>query len=263
MKHGVQEIEENGMNFEGILANIEAPPPTLKKFILLCTEERTGSQLLCQHMATTGVLGRPYEYFHTDGMRSLYKFYPRDIPGQYRAARHLSTTDNGVFALKMHGETLERVAPHVRLFEVPEVYFVYLTRNDVLGQAISLVRARQTNVWHKRAGEKLQSWLHLPKADKYDGELILSVLKDMCFRRVRWETYFARNGIDPLRVSYEAVASTPQRVIDEIATFAGISEEALVDKHEFFERYTRVADNVNSAWRERFVSDYSNLYSFE
>src|SRR5215469_751994 len=78
---------------------------------LVCTEPRTGSTLLCDALAETGVAGRPDEYFfipsrETDAywMRRLGIADQSDyVDGVIREA----TTPNGVFGVKMHWAQVE------------------------------------------------------------------------------------------------------------------------------------------------------------
>jgi LPS sulfotransferase NodH len=224
------------------------------KTILLCSGERTGSHLLARHMATTGVLGRPYEYFNTNGMRFHFPEYPENIPNQFRCAKHLSTTSNRVFALKMDWWSMQCIVPHLRLFDSEELYFVYLSRDDLLGQAISLAKARQTNFWASS-----RHALALPVAPRYDGDQLVRLLQELVEFRNRWEIYFAKNGIFPLRLTYEAVVEDAQRAVGQIATFVGVPEPAILDSEEFYV-FSRQSDSVNIEWRTKFLSQFGNLY---
>ncbi|MHA6685132.1 Stf0 family sulfotransferase [Mesorhizobium sp. A556] len=225
-----------------------------EKTILLCTDERTGSHLLSQHMATTGILGRPYEYFNTHWMRSHHEGYPEDVPDQFSEAVARGMTSNGVLALKMHPWAMDRVLPHVDLArDLGQVFFVLLTREDILGQAISLLKAKQTDVWV--AG--------LPPITpggvaQYDGRGLQDIVRDLLGRRARWELYFARNGVVPLRTTYEEVTADPQRVVHRIATHAMVEGNCELGREDWY-KFDRQADGINEEWRRRFTAEFSDL----
>jgi LPS sulfotransferase NodH len=80
------------------------------------------------------------------------------------------------------------------------------TRRDLLGQALSFVRANQTSQWqrgHARASPA-----------SYDRRAILRSLSDSSENEARWRLFFARNAIEPLRLDYETVVASPQAAVD-------------------------------------------------
>src|SRR5262245_10046452 len=120
--------------------------PTLRGYAI-CTAPRAGSNWLCQLLASTGVLGRPLEYFNASARRQLDDpTYPDDPRGQVARILTMGRTPNGVYGVKLFASQFRAVAGSVRLSrELPGLRFVYLRRRDVLGQAISWVRGLQTN----------------------------------------------------------------------------------------------------------------------
>jgi LPS sulfotransferase NodH len=68
----------------------------------ICTTPRTGSNFLCELLSSTGVLGRPREYFNGAGRR-LHDdpTYPDDPAGQFRRILTMGATPNGVYGLKV------------------------------------------------------------------------------------------------------------------------------------------------------------------
>ena len=86
----------------------------------------------------------------------------------------------------------------------------------LLGQALSLVRARQTLQWRSSqdvAGEPT-----------YDALAINNQLGAIAGQEARWRLYFARNGIVPLRLEYEDLVADPQRAVSAIAALMGLAE---------------------------------------
>ena len=70
-----------GQSVESWLDSLPPAPP-VKRSIILATDERTGSEWLCQLMAATGVLGRPAEYFNPWWFKEFIADYPTDVGEQ-------------------------------------------------------------------------------------------------------------------------------------------------------------------------------------
>src|SRR5262245_15212814 len=113
----------------------------------ICTQPRSGSNLLCQYLASTGRLGYPLEYFNTPGRRALgIPDYPEEPVRQIEYILHHGATPNGVYGVKLFSFQHDLIAPTVRWTEaLPRLRFVYLDRKDLLGQAISWTRGIQSN----------------------------------------------------------------------------------------------------------------------
>src|SRR5579884_1922758 len=180
---------------------------------LVCATERSGSTLLCEGLAQTGVAGRPAEHFerlaHT-GLprqpREYFEVWPDpslggrlpplrraaerpDGPALLDEARRAGTTPNGVFAAKLMWAHLEdflgRFGPvpadHAerarRLRELfGEARYVRVVRRDKVRQAVSLWRAIQTAAWR----EPGDAGSARPRAE-YDDAAI-----DHLVRRLAW-----------------------------------------------------------------------------
>jgi trehalose 2-sulfotransferase len=136
---------------------------------LICATPRTGSSLLCGLLDSTGVAGHPESYFRQPSEQEFAARWDivRSSDGAFsyadyvRAAIAAGSTDNGVFAARIMWGTLdELVAKLAPLYPgltgsdldllsrvLGRMRFVYLRRGDVVAQAVSLLRAEQTDVW--------------------------------------------------------------------------------------------------------------------
>jgi LPS sulfotransferase NodH len=229
----------------------EAPAPT--KTVVLATDERTGSEWLCQLLAATGVLGRPSEYLNAWWNGKFFLDFPEDVDQQLVIAHRAGTTPNGVFSIKMHAWEMDRMCAASALTRsCPNPVFVRLRRLDLLGQAISLVRARQTERFHGYWDET--------KPATFDADEIQRVMDDLGANARRWSTYLARNGITPLDAVYEDLVREPDRVVGDIAAFAGITLDApaAVDRPLRPQR-----DDTSDEWRRRFVRERGDLDRFD
>ena len=105
----------------------------------ICTSPRAGSNFLCQNLTSTGVLGRPSEYFNGAARRALDDpLYPDEPADQIRWILTKGATPNGVYGVKLFAHQQDRIAPHLSWTQaLPALHFIYLERRDLLGQALS------------------------------------------------------------------------------------------------------------------------------
>ncbi|MEV6344795.1 Stf0 family sulfotransferase [Actinoplanes sp. NPDC051851] len=125
---------------------------------LVCATPRTGSSLLLGLLESTGVCGHPQSYFRAPDRplwAARWGLAPDHRPAEFlAAARRAGTTPNGVFGAKLMWGALD---------EVPidgDVRYLSLTRDDVVAQAVSWLRADQTGLWYAGGNGEI-SGLHL------------------------------------------------------------------------------------------------------
>lgn len=222
----------------------------IRRGYAICTVARSGSTWLAEVLGRSGVLGRPAEYFSTDFQRGTADpDYPADRAAQVRLVLTAGTTPNGIYAFKMFPMNLDDVSRHLDWTEAfPDLRFVHLQRRDVLGQALSRVRAFQTRRWRSTLPERA--------APVYDGAAILDALRLTVRQDARWTLYFARNGIAPLRLVYEDALDDADAAVAAVAELVGLEAPppaATVDIGIAVQR-----DALTEAWRARFLSEYGD-----
>jgi LPS sulfotransferase NodH len=217
----------------------------------ICTSGRSGSNLLCQYLASTGLLGRPLEYFNGAGRRLLgYPDYPDDPAQQIDWILTGGATPNGIYGVKIFPAQFDQVEKSISWTRLlPNLTFVVLKRRDVLGQAISAVRAAQTNQW--RSGMPAQG------AASYDGAQIYERLCGVVRDYTRWDIYFARRCIVPTVIVYEDMLADPQAAVDRVAMAFGLRGEARVKGGRVDLRIQR--DAMTEEWRARFLDEHRDL----
>ncbi len=216
-------------------------------------ERRSGSNFVCSLLASTGVLGIPTEYFSVEAMRRRgIADYPTDPEGQLQAILKLSATPNGIYGLKLHSVEFDRVKATRWAELLPSLSFIHLDRLDLLGQAISWVRASQTDQWTsflKPGGEPL-----------YDRDRLSNAMIAILKGQSRWRYWLARNGVPVLYLAYETVERAPQEAIDAIATFMRVEEPARIDFSKV--RFEVQRDSLTDEWRRRFLAESRDLSAF-
>ena len=164
----------------------------------------------------------------------------------------LATTPNGVYGLKLHAIEFDRVKGTRWAERLPSLSLIYLERRDVLGQAISFVRARQTEQWTSLRASKQEP--------TYDGPRINQTLLYLLQQQARWRYYFARNGGPRLHLIYELVAQSPQETVEAVGRMLGLTETPSIDPSQL--RLSVQRDPLSDEWRQRFVAEFRDLGAF-
>ena len=212
----------------------------------ICTQPRSGSNLLCQVLSSTDQLGTPLEYFNGPGRRALgLPDYPDAPKLQIEAVLRLGATPNGVYAVKLFASQFAAFSRRLRWMDLlPNLHFVYLSRDDLLGQAVSWARALQT--------EQYRSAQPAKRVAVYDAGLIRSQLMTIARERAQWEAFFARTGIAPLRIVYERFLEDQSNYVDLVANLMDV-ENPLVDQRSVDVAIQR--DAVTEEWKQRFRAE--------
>lgn len=198
------------------------------KTLLVAITERSGSTMLCDLLAQTNLVGNPTEYLNPRGViqHNLKSIFASNIV-EYICNIRSANSKDGVFSLKTNYWDLEPLLSVPRLCGClfGDVTVVYLTREDIVMQAISSYRARQSKVWHIKEGESR------PEGSiTFNEQEILQLVDRLIKERLNWEKLFSVTGIKPLRVSYEELVEDYSGVIKKILQFANISySETLID----------------------------------
>jgi trehalose 2-sulfotransferase len=231
---------------------------------LLCATPRTGTTLLCQYLTSTEVAGRPQSYFRRQGMTSYAEGWRIvNSDGTYSfsdyliAARAAASTENGTIGIRVMWGTLDEmtaelgqlypnfVSNDLALLEKAfgQLKFVYLYRNDMIAQAISLYRAEMTGHWHTVEGQK-------PKQPPvFDFDAIKSRLEMLEEHNLAWKNWFQKVGVRPLALSYEALSADPVASTKRTLDFLGLK---LPEYKQLQAANQRLADEMTVAWIEQF-----------
>lgn len=217
---------------------------------VLCTNMRSGSSHLCDLLQSTGVLGYPGEWLRGDGGPGPdgREPYTTDIEEQMQIMRREGTTPNGVCALKMFPHHFDATLASRWAERMPGLKFVHLVRHDLLGHAISLSIAHQTESYNHLMPERREAF--------YSREHIQHCMDFLAAGNARWSLFFAQNGIHPLVVSYEDVCEDPQAVVSAIGRYVG-APEAVIGKPPMELRVQR--SGRTREWRARFIAETSDL----
>ena len=213
----------------------------------ICCEPRSGSTWLGSVLASTGVLGRPFEFFRDARAAARAEADPERVLAELVGR---ASTPNGVYGLKIFARQFD-LAERTRWAErLPGLVFVHLEREDLLGQALSLARAEQMPAFRREDRP--------PKGPPvYDRGRIEAALRRIAHDQARWKLWFARNAIAPLRLTYEAAVADPHGAVRAIATHVGVEGEAQADLSKV--TLAIVRNEETELWRARFLEESADF----
>ena len=233
--------------------------------LIICTTQRTGSNLLCEYLLTSWKLGWPAEWFNPP---TVAEFKARlglaesaPITAYREAIRADRSSPNGYFGLKLMwdhllwlmpqaGERADPRAPRVaydflhQFFPAP--CLVLLEREDRLAQAISMVKAQQSGVWIARQAEETQR----AAPYTYDPDAIRRALLEIETACSGWRRALANTP--HLYLSYESFLADPDRHLRALARYAGVADDFTY----------RVPDNIH-VQRDARSEDWAQRYRAE
>lgn len=248
------------------------PSATFTSYIV-CTTPRSGSTLLCKLLGATGRTGLPNSHFHTPSLARWFETYKLSrsdystdhaaLDAIFAAAFERGTGDTGMFGLRLQRGSFDFFIQQAGIL-YPEcqndverlqaafgsTLFIYLTRENKLEQAISLVKAEQTGLWHKAAnGEELER-SSAPREPFYDPIEISRQIGELTRLDADWQLWFEREGVRPLRVSYDDLSRSPLGTLSRIVEMLGL-DASVADNID--PPTAKLSDEISLVWAERFL----------
>lgn len=236
--------------------------------------------MLCKLLAATEVAGNPGSHFHEPSIEAWLGYYglkrnscstEQDVlKAIFAAAIKVGKGRSDIFGLRLQRDSFQFFADKLRVLHPDEAtdnerieaafgatLFIYLKREDHLGQAISRLRAEQTGLWHRKAdGSDLER--NTPTRDAgYDHDTIHSYVQNAVEQNEQWARWFAEQSIKPLRISYDELSRRPQAVLSQILTGLGF-DASLADTVPV--QTAKLADETSTVWRSRFEAKSNGAY---
>lgn len=232
--------------------------------------------MLCGLLASAGCgkadsyFGRPWiaDFARELGVALDGDIDSADFSGRYfQAVLAEGRAGSDLFGLRVMFETLEDLASRLdALFpgidRIPDrlehafgrPLYLHLSRKDKVAQAISLLTARQTGLWHRHAdGSELERTA--PHRDAvYDADAIREQFRQLEAQDAAWSGWFASHGITPLRLTYEDLASDPEASLRTVLARLGVDAAGVAGIRPMT---ARLADGRTAQWAARFRAENS------
>jgi len=211
---------------------------------IICTNPRSGSWLLSDGLTSTAVAGNPREWFNVAEEQRHRALWRMDhatnlsFAAYFAQAKAESTTSNGISGIKLHHYQLEEFLSRVRVFGnlrglttsqtmakvFPRTKYLWLRRRDKARQAISFLLASTTGEWWSIDGVRRRPREAGDAHPKFDPHAIAHFEQTFLEHDLKWQTYFRDNGLDPLVLDYEDLASDYRATIVSVLRWLGIAD---------------------------------------
>ncbi|MDZ4311915.1 MAG: Stf0 family sulfotransferase [Cypionkella sp.] len=245
------------------------------KSYIICGTPRSGSTLLCDLLAATQVAGVPDSFFMRDVDPVWARAWGLPARGELDAVRYAAgylaaaitagTGATGVFGLRLMRESLGDVlavidtvypgltSDRARLRAAfGEVLFVHLSRQDKLAQAVSLIKAEQTGLWHVAPDGSELERLSAPQEPRYDFARLRAMVAELQGYDAAWLDWFAEQGIVPLRVEYDSLSADPVAEVARICAALGVAAPVTGG---LIPGVAKLADAVSADWMRQYRVD--------
>lgn len=200
-----------------------------KQSYVICTSPGTGSTMLCKLLSATKIAGNPGSHFHEPTIGAWLGYYDlreQSFPSEqdainaiFAAACSAGQGDSEVFGLRLQRGSFQFFTDQLEILQ-PEkdtdrerfeavfgaTQLIYLKRECHLDQAISLLRAEQTGLWHRNAdGSELERNEPTHVAG-YDYGKIQAFVQQAVEQNEEWARWFAEQSIRPITISYDELS---------------------------------------------------------
>jgi trehalose 2-sulfotransferase len=243
------------MDVDGSVSRRVTRPSTS---LFVCGVPRGGTSLLAHLLESTGVAGRPSEWFWRDDVERNSRAWGVTSWDDYLdRVLERATTPNGVLGTKAMwgylGELLFRLRIRTREYEArdlavleaifPRPRFVWITREDTVAQAVSWAKAIQSGRWasfQQATGEVEFSfdeidWLH----------------HEVRIHNGSWRRWFASQGVEPFRLTYEELCADEEGSILRVLAWLDLEPlaGAIIEPGP---ELRKQADAVDADWAARY-----------
>ena len=236
------------------------------KCYFICFTVRSGSTLLSQLLADTGIAGQPKEHFY----HNIAPDNPRgdcipDYRGYLERVLSADTTTNGVFGSKVGGGYWNDFVRRLRAIDgiadlplksvldhlFPDLRYLHLTRRNKVRQAVSHWRAIQSGRWSSLDTASNPE-------PRYDFAAIDHLLQEIILREAVWAEHFSENGIRPFVITYEDFVEQPAATLCAVLDYLEI--ERPVSFRAPAPTYQRISDARSEEWTQRFRREKQRDY---
>jgi len=245
---------------------------------IICTTPRSGSTLMCDLLANTEVAGHPDSFFRRQSIAwwaqhlnvSVANWRDEQLFDQpYLAAvQKRGAGKTQVFGLRLMWESIEDLSKGLgslcpglpsdsdrfqSAFGTP--VYVHLSREDKVAQAVSRLRAEQTGLWHVATDGTERERLKPGQAPVYDAQNLSEYVAEFEEQDAAWARWFSQQRIQPVRITYEELATDPQTTLANVLSALGLDPAVAGTVKP---RTAKLADSESREWATRFRAERPN-----
>lgn len=219
----------------------------------------------------TGVAGNPASHFHRPNIEDWRRSHDlpadADLAAIIAAAIEKGRGKSDMFGLRLQAQSFAFFVSQLRILHPTQptdrdritatfgrTQFIHLTREDKLDQTISFLRALQSGLWHRHADGSEIERLTPQQMPGYSADAIAQQMQNFQQADADWITWFATQGIVPLRITYNDLTATPTTVLGHVLAHVGLGTAYA---NGVTPDTARLSDATNAAWRQRFLAERS------
>lgn len=226
----------------------------------IITTPRSGSNFLCSILNSTNLAGYPKEHLRQASV-AIAKYCQFDYIRLLEILMTYQVTPNSVFGTKFISHFLKDFQQ--TQFDFDKIFqlipkYIYLIRRDKIAQAVSVVVAQTTNIWHiDNPNRQLDYQTKLQTIDI--NEHLLEKVHKNYLSLEQGEVYlnqlFEKYRISPLRIEYEQLLENKAEQVRQIFDYLNIeySQENLSNLQSTFKK-------TGSSLSEQIISKYQEKY---
>ncbi len=248
-----------------------------KQSYIICATPRSGTTLLCDLLADTGVAGRPDSFFRrqsiswwtnylgvsTTNWRDEYEFDQEYLATTYQEG----AGGTSIFGMRLMWEHVNYLSKRLDVYfpglssdcarfqaAFGSICFVHLSREDKAAQAVSRIKAEQTGLWHVDADGAERERLKPEESPFYNAEVLSAQMAEYVRHDAAWVNWFAQQKIQPVNITYEALSRNPQTTLATVLSALGVNPAIAKTVQP---RTTRMANSENRRWVARLQMEKS------
>ncbi len=200
-------------------------PSRSRRRYVICSTQRSGSFLLCRQLINAG-LGVPQEYFnklHIERLSKRWSIPPKGTPRYFNTLDEKRTSPNGVWGLKLQWPQFTRVRADLEGALWGDARTIFLYRDDLDAQAVSLHISFITGIW----GFDMTRTTEPSRTDTL-GDLghVLRCRGVIESENDSWQRFFSAHSIEPLVIRYEDFVRDQPGFVRRIADWLGVTPNA-------------------------------------
>ena len=235
-----------------------ADAPAKQTYAVIFTP-RSGSSRLQEILAAPRCLGNPGEMFNPGFMpRIAQGFHARDIEDYVAVLRRVRGRRGvmGFEATWRHVQSAFGTAERFGRIVAPDAW-VWLIREDIVAQAVSISRMAQTQVSHATPSLAEEAREAAERRFRYSAVDIAARLASLRRLEIGSEGMFAALGVRPLRLSHERILAIPPR--EAAARVAALVGVEIPPKARFALTHERLGTAKNDDFARRFRAEHAGL----
>lgn len=201
---------------------------------IICGTPRTGSTLLCDLLASTRKLGNPDSFYgrkFISWWAEQWNLPNRDTMTEsefniayLNAAIRTGKGGTDIFGLRLMRENLDELSAILdQIFpQLPSdsarfekafgrILYLHLSRDDKLAQAVSLIKAEQTGLWHVAPDGTEIERLAPPQDPHYDFARIKREVAELETYDAAWNVWFGEQNLPRFASAMSALQPIPSR----------------------------------------------------